>query len=111
MLSNRHFGKPEPKSTKLNFKANKTVQASAVMVAGREVVLALVDWEGVKGPQEINVTYAQVMQIFPGKNIVLVARDPLKYGQPAVFFGQPDLARLFEGRQIGDFRWTPVEYK
>ncbi len=111
MLSNRHFGKPEPKSAKLNFKANKTVQASAVMVAGREVILVLVEWAGVQGPTEMNNTFALVRQLFPAKNIVLVARDPLKYGQPAVFFGPPDLARLFEGRQIGDFRWTQVEYK
>lgn len=112
MLSNRHFGPPSKKPVNPGAsKAKNTVQVSAVMVAGREIILVLVDWAAVSGANEINQSFGFLRQLFPGKNVILVARDPLRYGMPAVFFGQPELATLFEGRQIGDFRWTPLEYR
>jgi hypothetical protein len=109
MLSNRHFGKPESKPAAAG-KAAKSLQVSGVNVGGREVFLILLNWDAVKGGTELNNTFALVRQLFPGKNLVLVSRDPLKYGQPTVFFGPPDMARLFEGRQIGDFKWSQVNY-
>ena len=112
MLSNRHFGKPTNKILNPNVgKEKKTVQVSAVMVGGKEVLVVAVDWTAVQGQKELNDSFAFLRQLFPNKNLVLVARDPLKYGQPAVFFGPPDIASLFEGRQMTDFKWTPLEYK
>jgi hypothetical protein len=112
MLSNRHFGKPTNKVLNPNVgKEKKTVQVSAVMVAGREVLVVAVDWTAVQGQTELQNSFAFLRQLFPGKNLVLVARDPLKFGQPAVFFGPAELASLFEGRQMTDFKWTPLEYK
>jgi hypothetical protein len=92
-------------------KEKKTVQVSPVMVANREVLVVAVEWTAVQGQTELNGSFTFLRQLFPGKNLVLVARDPLKYGQPAVFFGPPELASLFEGRQMTDFKWTPLEYK
>ena len=112
MLSNRHFFGTDKKPRASDFvNTKKTLQVSAVMIGTNEIYVVLMDWERVEGQAELQKSFSLVRHLFPTKNFVIMSRDPYKYGQPTVFFGQPDVVRLFDGRRVDDLRWTPVEYK
>jgi len=111
MLSNRHLGKPDMKPKAPQPGDPKQLMVSNVAVTGGEVLVAKMDWDQVEDQKKVHNSLALLRHLFPNKNLAIVSRDNFQYGRPTVFFGLPDIVRAFKGRQIDEFRWTPVSYK
>ena len=87
-----------------------TLTLAAVQLAGRELMLALVDRSAIADPKQANAILQMIQKMMPGKNVVLAAEDKMTVGKPTIFYGPALLTNGLQGHSAGDFKWTQVKY-